>query len=187
SERAGAGSCGSCSPSRRSCRSPAVPPERRAALSQLDEDEAPESVATLEAVIDRSVAGPEFQARVLAVFSLVALLLAALGIYGVLSSSVLERRFEIGVRMALGADGASVVRLVLRRTLLLTALGVVLGLGGSLALTGVLETLLFNVAPTDAPTFVLATTLLVAVAIGAALLAARRASSIDPVLALKVE
>jgi putative ABC transport system permease protein len=162
-------------------------PLMRAALNQIDENEAPQTLATLEAVIDRTVAEPKFQARVLAVFSLAALLLAALGIYGVLSSSVLERRFEIGVRIALGADRRSVIRLVLRRTLLLTAAGILLGLGGSFALTGVLERLLFNITPTDAPTFAAAVAVLTAVAFAAALLPARRASSIDPLVALRAE
>jgi putative ABC transport system permease protein len=162
-------------------------PLMRAAMHRVDPNEAPESLATLEAVIERSVAEPKFQTRVLAVFSIVALVLAAVGIYGVLASSVLERRVEIGVRMALGADRTSVVRLVLRRTMLLTAVGVGLGVAGSFLLTGVLETLLFNVAPTDAPTFILSTAVLVATAFAAALLPARRASAIDPLLALRCE
>ena len=164
-----------------------VAPMMRGALNRIDSKEAPESVATLDAVIDRSVAEPKFQARVLAAFSIIALVLAAVGVYGVLASSVLERRVEIGVRMALGADRTSVVRLVLRRTLLLTALGVALGLAGSFMLTGLLETLLFGVTPTDVPTFVGSATVLVATALAAALLPARRASSIDPVLALRAD
>lgn len=162
-------------------------PLMRAALTGVDRNEAPESMATLDAVLDRSVAEPRFQARVLALFSLLALLLAALGLYGVLASSVLERRFEIGVRMALGADRASVVRMVLRRSVWLTAVGVLLGLAGAVALTRVLETLLYNVAPTDAPTFAAATIVLMAVAFAAALQPARRASAVDPVVALRAE
>jgi len=162
-------------------------PMMRAALNQVDKDEAPQTLATLETVVDRTVGEPRFHARVLIVFSLAALLLAAVGIYGVLASSVLERRFEIGIRMALGADRTSVVRLMLRRTMLLTAIGVALGVGGSLALTGVLKKLLFNVTPTDVVTFTLAVGVLVTAALAAAWLPARRASSIDPLLALRAE
>ena len=120
-------------------------------------------------------------------FSIAALLLAIVGIYGVLSSAVLERRFEIGIRMALGADRTSVVRMVLRRTLMLTALGVMLGLAGSFVLTGVLTNLLFNVTPSDPAAFATAGVVLLASAVAAALLPARHASSIDPLLALRVE
>lgn len=164
-----------------------VGPMMRAALNQVDNNEAPESIATLDAVIDRSVAEPKFHARVLVVFSVAALVLAAIGIYGVLASSVLERRVEIGVRMALGADSTAVVRLVLQRVLALTAIGVVLGLAGAFVLTGVLESLLFNVAPTDSFTFVASAAVLAVTVLVASLVPARRASSIDPLLALRSE
>ena len=159
----------------------------RAALNRVDPNEAPQSLATLESVLDRSVAEQKFQARVLTVFSVMGLFLAAIGIYGVLASSVLERRFEIGVRLALGADKSSVMLLVLRRAMLLTAAGALLGLGGALALTGILQSLLFNVTPTDAATFLVATVVLIAAALIATFLPARRASSIDPLLALRVD
>jgi putative ABC transport system permease protein len=159
----------------------------RSALTQLDRDLAPHGMASMEAMIDRTVAEPKFQTRALAVFSMVALLLAAIGIYGVLASSVVERQFEIGLRMALGADRTSVVGMVLRRTLLLTAIGLALGVSGALALTRVLTNLLFSVTPTDVPSFATAGVILVAVALVAALLPARRASSIDPLAALRAE
>jgi putative ABC transport system permease protein len=162
-------------------------PQMREALNLVDRNEAPESLATLEAVVDRTVAEPRFQARVVSLFSVLALFLAAIGLYGVLASSVLERRVEIGVRMALGANRMSVVRLVVQHTMALTALGVVLGLGGALALTRVLKTLLFNVAPTDISTFVGASAVLATLALAAAWLPARRASSIDPMTALRAE
>ena len=162
-------------------------PMMRAALRRIDDDEAPQTLTTLEAVIDRTVAEPKFQARILVLFSLVALMLASVGIYGVLASSVLERRFEIGVRMALGADRTSVVRLVLRRTMLLTLVGVALGVAGSLTLTWALRTLLFNVTPTDTLTFLGAAGVLVIVALAAGLVPARRASLMDPLAALKVD
>ena len=162
-------------------------PAMRAALDQLDRDLAPQSMAAMQTIIDRTIAEPKFQTRALAVFSIAALLLAVVGIYGVLSSAVLERRFEIGIRMALGADRTSVVRMVLRRTLMLSALGVLLGLAGSFGVTGVLTKLLFNVTPTDPAAFAIAGGVLLASALVAALLPARQASSIDPLLALRVE
>jgi putative ABC transport system permease protein len=162
-------------------------PMMRAALRRIDDDEAPQALTTLEAVIDQTIAEPKFQARILVLFSLVALILASVGIYGVLASSVLERRFEIGVRMALGADRTSVVRMVLRRTMRLTLLGVALGVAGSLALTWALRALLFNVTPTDTLTFAGAVGVLVIVALAAGLVPARRASRMDPLAALKVD
>ena len=110
----------------------------RTVLNQVDPNLAPQTMLAMEGVIDRSIAEPKFQTRALAVFSLTALLLAAVGVYGVLASSVLERRVEIGIRMALGADATSVVRMVLWRSMLLTGIGVAIGLAGSLALTSVL-------------------------------------------------
>jgi putative ABC transport system permease protein len=159
----------------------------RAALNRLDRDLAPQSMAAMEAIIDRTIAESKFQTRALVVFSFAALVLAVVGIYGVLSSAVLERRFEIGIRMALGADRTSVVQMVLRRTLLLTTVGVALGLAGSFVLTGVLTRLLFNVTPTDPAAFGIAGIILLMSALAAALLPAHRASSIDPLVALKVE
>lgn len=162
-------------------------PMMRAALARIDANEAPQAITTLEAVIDRTVAEPKFQARVLTVFSLAALLLAAIGLYGVLASSVLERRSEIGIRMVLGADGASVVRMIARHTLILCGIGIAIGLAASLAAADVLASLLFNVTPRDTTTFAIAVSVLVAAAILAAVVPARRASRLDPVVVLRAE
>ena len=162
-------------------------PLMRAALNRIDPDEAPQMLAALETVIDRTVSEPKFQARVLGVFSLVALVLAAIGIYGVLAASVLERRREIGVRMALGADQTTVVRMILRRTLVLTATGILTGLACSLAATKVLATLLFDVTPTDGPTFAVAVAVLLLAAVCSGIVPARRATRIEPLVALKAE
>jgi putative ABC transport system permease protein len=162
-------------------------PLMRSALSQVDPSLAPQSLLAMERMIDRKIAEPKFHSRALSVFSLTALLLAAIGVYGVLASSVLERRVEIGIRMALGADSTSVVRMVLRRSLVLTGIGIALGLAGSLAVTGALSRFLFNVTPTDLPSFAVASGILVASAVAAALLPARRASAIDPLTALRSE
>jgi putative ABC transport system permease protein len=162
-------------------------PMMRAALARIDPNEAPQAVMTLDAVIDRTVAEPRFQARALTVFSIAALLLAAIGLYGVLASSVLERRSEIGIRMALGADGTSVVRMIARHTLLLCGVGIAIGLAGSLAAADVLESLLFNVAPTDALTFAIAVGVLLSAAVAAAVVPARRAARLDPITVLRAE
>jgi putative ABC transport system permease protein len=162
-------------------------PMMRAALARVDEDEAPQAIATLQSVVHRTVAEPEFQARVLTAFSISGLLLAAIGIYGVLASAVVERRREIGVRMALGADRRSVTRMVVRQTARLAAIGVGIGLAGALAVTHVLASLLYNVTPTDAPAFAAAAAMLFAVALAAAIVPARRASRLDPNLVLRAE
>ena len=172
---------------RTSTEAAAAAPLMRDALRRIDKNEAPESLAALAAIVERSVAEPKFQARILSLFSTAALLLAAVGIYGVMAASVLERRFEIGVRMALGADRAALVRMVLQRTVVLTAAGLAVGVAGGVTLTRGLATLLFNVTPTDAATFGAAELLVVVAALAAALIPARRASSIDPLVALRVE
>jgi ABC-type antimicrobial peptide transport system permease subunit len=124
---------------------------------------------------------------VLTLFSLVALLLAAIGIYGVLASAVLERRSEIGVRMALGADRTSVIRMILSHTLQLTAIGITIGLAGSLAAADAIASLLFGVTPTDTATFVIAVGVLLGAAVAAAVVPARRAARLDPITVLRAE
>ena len=113
------------------------------------------------------------------------LVLAAIGIYGVLASAVAERRREIGIRVALGADQARVMRMVLDQTLRLAGLGLALGLAGALALTWILETLLFEVAPTDLATFATAAAVLLLVTLLASLVPARKATRVDPLIVLK--
>ena len=162
-------------------------PMMRAALAIVDEEEAPQAITSLEAVVHRTVAEPEFQANVLTAFSVAGLLLAAIGVYGVFASAVVERRREIGVRMALGADRVSVIRMVVRQTARLAAIGIVIGLAGALAATNVLASLLYEVTPTDAPTFTMAAGALFGVALVAAIVPARRASRLDPNSVLRAE
>jgi putative ABC transport system permease protein len=162
-------------------------PMMRAALARLDPNEAPQSVAALETIVDRTVADPQFRARLVGAFSLAGLLLAAIGLYGVLAAAIVERRREIGVRMALGADRRSIIRMIVRQTTALAAVGIAIGLAGSVAATGVLSALLFNVTPTDAPTFAIAVAVLLAGALTAAIVPARRASRLDPNLVLRAE
>jgi ABC-type antimicrobial peptide transport system permease subunit len=134
-----------------------------------------------------TTAEPRFRTRALGAFSLMALLLAAIGIYGVLACSMAERTHEIGIRMAIGASKQSIVGMVLRRTLLLAGAGVAFGALGAVAVTRVLKTFLFEVKPTDPVTFTVVASLLMAVAFLAGWIPARRASSVDPVIALRCD
>jgi putative ABC transport system permease protein len=131
--------------------------------------------------------GPRFAARVFSAFALVALLLAALGLYGLLAYVVGRRTREIGVRVALGALPRDVRRLVLKEGLALTAGGILLGLAGSFGASRLLSSLLFGVGPVDPLTFGAGPLLLAAVAVAACLLPARRATRVDPAVALRSE
>jgi ABC-type antimicrobial peptide transport system permease subunit len=164
-----------------------VAPLMRAALREVDPSQAPQSIASMEDVVASTIAEPRFQARLVGLFSALALLLAAIGIYGVLSASVVERQREIGIRMALGADTAAVMQLVLRRTAALTTFGLILGTLGAIGVTKVLRTLLFDVTPTDAAAFAIAAIVLAMVALLAGLWPARKASSLDPLTVLKAQ
>jgi putative ABC transport system permease protein len=158
----------------------------RGVLQEVDMDQPVQSIATMADVLAATTAEPWFQARLISVFSILALLLSGVGIYGVLAYSVTERTHEIGIRMALGAGSADVARMVLRRCLTLATLGVALGMAGAAAVTRVLGAFLFDVKPTDPATFVAVATLLMAVALLAGLLPARRASRVDPLVALRL-
>ncbi len=146
-----------------------------------------EALASMESIINDSVSSYRTTAVIVTVFSGVALLLAAVGLYGVLACYVSQRRHEIGVRMALGARASSVVRMVVRRGLVLVAIGLAAGVGGALAGGRLVRQLLYGVEATDPSTYVLAAVLLAAVAIVACLLPAWRAVRVDPVVALRVE
>jgi predicted permease len=141
----------------------------------------------MEAVFAESIQRPRFLAQLLGLFAGLALLLAAVGTYGVVSSIVAERRAEIGIRMALGANRSRVLAHVMREGLLLTGIGAVLGLAGAFGLTRLIASLLFGVRPTDVPTFAGVVTTMIVVAALASLLPARRASRLDPVAALRAD
>ena len=126
-------------------------------------------------------------ASVLGAFGVIALLLAAIGIYGVTSYSVSQRTREIGIRMALGAQLSDVLRLILRSGVKLTVLGVVIGLAGAFLLTRALTSLLSGVTATDPATFLLVSVLLASVALLASYLPARAATKVDPLIALRYE
>ncbi|MGD2122812.1 MAG: ABC transporter permease [Gemmatimonadota bacterium] len=142
---------------------------------------------SMEEVLDRAVAQPRFLMSVLSVFAVVALALSAIGIYGVMAYFVVLRSGEIGIRRALGAGDVSVVAMVLRQSLVLTGLGVSIGLVSALAWTRVLEAFLHDVSPTDPLTFLAVGSGVCVVAVLAAMVPARKASGVDPLEALKVE
>jgi predicted permease len=138
-------------------------------------------------VVDRTLTQERFVAQLAGFFSLFALLLAAIGLYGVMSYTVSHRISEIGIRMALGAQAGDVVKLVMRETALLVGIGVVIGLGAALAFTRLISSLLFGLTPTDPLTIVLASLLMIASAALAGFLPARRACRVDPMIALRYE
>jgi predicted permease len=159
----------------------------RDVLHRVDKDQPIQKLATMEELVSATTAEPLFQARLLGLFSVLALALAAIGIYGVLAYSVAERTREIGIRMALGARAADVARMIVRRAFTLLVPGAVLGVLGALAMTRVLAGLLFGVKPNDPATLVSVTALLGVVALLAAWIPARRAARVDPQIALRAE
>jgi predicted permease len=156
-------------------------------LQTLDADVPGFEFKTMESRLSDSLARRRFSTFLLAVFSLVALLLAAIGIYGVIAYSVSQRTQEIGIRMALGARPVRILGMVMRQSLMLAAVGVVLGLVGAFALTRVMSNLLYGVSATDVVMFTLPALLLGLTALIAGFLPARRASKVDPTVALRSE
>jgi len=159
----------------------------RGALREIDRNQPARSITAMTDVVATTTAEPQFQTRLIGIFSMLALLLSAIGVYGVLACAVTERTREIGIRMALGADKSDITRMVLRRSLLLVTGGVSVGVAGALAVTRVLARFLFDVKPTDVPTFLVVAALLAAVALLAGLLPAQRATRVDPLIALRWE
>jgi putative ABC transport system permease protein len=156
-------------------------------VSNLDKDLPVFDVKTMDQRVAASLANRRFAVWLLAVFSVIAMLLAAVGLYGVMAQSVLQRSREIGVRMALGAQSRDVLGMVLRQGLLLIACGLIAGTAAALALTSLLKSLLFAVSPADPLTFSLVAALLSVVALTATYLPARRATRVDPVITLRYE
>jgi predicted permease len=160
-------------------------PQMRQAVQSIDSGLPVIRMREMADVIDAAVARPRFMTVLLGAFAGLALLLAAVGTYGVLSYLVSERKQEIGIRMALGADRGRILRLVLVRGLVLSGVGLVIGLGASIGLSRVLAALLFNVAPTDPRTLAGVSAIIAAVACVACLIPAWRATRVDPLVVLR--
>ncbi|MGH7575416.1 MAG: ADOP family duplicated permease [Longimicrobiales bacterium] len=158
----------------------------RRILAELDPDLPPE-FRTLEQVYAASLAERRFGLLLVCAFAATALVLALMGVYGVISFAVAQRTREIGVRMALGARAANVLRLVLKRGLLLAGVGAALGIAGALAATRLLASFLFGVTATDAATFIAVPMILIGAALIAAYVPAHRAARVDPMIAIRAE
>jgi predicted permease len=159
----------------------------REAIRSVDKGIATYNLRTMNDVVSTSAAPRRVPMLLLSSFAGVAMLLAMIGIYGITSYYVTQRTHEIGLRMALGAQIADVLKLVLRRAMLLAVIGVCIGVAGALAVTRYMETLLFGVKPIDVITFVAVALGLVLVALVASLIPARRAAKVDPLVALRYE
>jgi ABC-type antimicrobial peptide transport system permease subunit len=159
----------------------------REAIWSVDRDQTITKVETLSAIVGGNVARPRLLATLLLLFGIMGLTLGVLGIYGVLAYAVGQRRQEIGVRVALGASPRSVLGLVVGQGMSLAALGVVAGIAGALVLTRVMAAVLYDVRTTDPATFATVVAVLLAAALVASWLPARRALRIDPVQALRYD
>jgi predicted permease len=159
----------------------------RASVYEMDRSVAVYQVSTLENYVSKSAAQPRFQTLLLTGFAGVALLLAAIGLYGLLSYLVVQRAHEIGLRMALGATQADVLRMVLRRGLALSSIGLAGGLLASAVVTRLLADLVYGIQPTDRFTFVAATGVLLLVSLAASSIPAWRAAQLDPIEKLREE
>ncbi len=159
----------------------------RSEVSSVDKDQPIADISTGDHLMAQAVAQPQLRTTLLSLFAALALILASLGIYGVMSNTVAQRTHEIGVRMALGAGQSSVLRLVLSNGMRLTLLGIAFGSAGAFALTRLIKGFLFHVTPTDPATFVEVALFLFLVALLASYIPARRATRVDPVIALRYE
>jgi putative ABC transport system permease protein len=157
----------------------------RAQVSAVDPDQPVTAIQTVDELMEASRAQPRYTMLLLAAFSITALLLAAVGIYGVLAYSVAQRRQELGIRLALGAERSDILRLVVRQGMLLAVMGIAIGLAAALLLSRVISSLLYKVSSYDLPTFILAPLLFLAIAALASYLPARRATRVDPTEALR--
>ena len=159
----------------------------RAQVAALDPNLPLSEVSTLDAVVSRSISQQRFYLTLLTIFAAVALVLAAIGIFGVLSYAVAQRTREIGIRMALGAQGRTVVTLIVRQAMILVVSGVVVGTVAALFLSETMTKMLFSIKPTDPATFITVAAVLIGVALFAAYVPARRATRVDPIVALRTE
>jgi putative ABC transport system permease protein len=158
----------------------------RQELKRLDQD-LPVTITTMDHIFSDSIAGQRFNALLLGVFASLALVLAMVGVFGVINYSVAQRTHEIGIRLALGAQRRDVFKLVIGQGLVLALVGVLIGAAGAFAMTRLITGLLYDVSPTDHPTFVFVSLLVTVVALLACWLPARRATKVDPLVALRYE
>jgi ABC-type antimicrobial peptide transport system permease subunit len=163
----------------------ALAPAIRRAVEMQDPSLPIVKLQSMDDVFADAIGRPRLLAQLLGIFAALAILLAAIGSYGVLAYMVTERRREIGIRMALGADRASVLRMILRQGLSIAAVGVVIGLAASFAMTRVLTSMLFGVKPTDPVTMGAVVSLITLVALTACYLPARSATRVDPMIVLR--
>jgi putative ABC transport system permease protein len=159
----------------------------REAISAIDREFPVDRIETMEQLLSRSVAQPRFRTTILIAFSILALVMASIGIYGVMNYLVIQRTREFGIRLSLGATRADVLRLVLGRAAGLIGAGTCVGLGGAVVLVRFIAKLLFQTSPLDGLTFAVVPMLLVGVAFIASYLPARRATRVDPMVALPYE
>ena len=157
----------------------------RTQIADVDTEQPVTAIQTVDDLMDSSRAQPRFTVLLVGVFSTAALVLAAIGIYGVLSYSVAQRRVEFGIRLALGAEPNDLLRLILRQGLVLVIAGIAVGLTSALLLTRLVSTMLYNVSARDVTTFVMTPLVLLVIALLACFLPARRATKVDPIEALK--
>jgi ABC-type antimicrobial peptide transport system permease subunit len=156
-------------------------------IMAVDSQLAVSRIRTMDQVVSESTARQNFNMLLLSIFAGLALLLAAIGIYGLMSYTVEQRTQEIGIRMALGAGRGDMVNLIVRQGMLLAVVGLVVGLGAAFGLTRLLAGLLFGVKTTDPATYLVVALVLIAVAMFACYVPARRATKIDPLIALRYE
>ena len=162
-------------------------PAIRELVRKLDPDQPITDIATMEERLSQSLSQPRFSALLLGLFAVIALLLASVGIYGVISYSVTQRTHEIGVRMALGASSRDILKLIVSQGMGLTLIGVGCGICAALLLTSFLSSMLFEVSSFDPVTYVVVSLLLIFVAFLACYIPARRATRVDPMAALRYE
>jgi putative ABC transport system permease protein len=158
-----------------------------AVARQLDSQAALYNIATMEQLVSNSMVRPRLYAVLLGGFAAVAAALAAVGIFGVMAYSVTQRTKEIGIRMALGAQWAQVMRLVMGQSLVLIGVGIVLGVAGAAAVTRYLEGMLFGLTPLDPSTFIVVSLFFAVIALVASYVPARRATKVDPLVSLRYE
>jgi predicted permease len=165
----------------------AMVPTLRAAVLAIDKEMAIFNIKTLEKLVSESIAQPRFNMVLLVIFAALALILASVGIYGVMSYSVTQRTQELGVRMALGAQRRDIFSLVLKQGIILALIGVVIGIAGAIGLSKALASVLYGISATDPVTFILVAVIMVAVALVACFFPARKATKVDPLTAMRYE